>query len=56
MDREQAEPLFFPPAPPGGGYLVLGPAHLGSLDLLCLIKRIYPQTRIIAQHPIPLSR
>ncbi len=45
--------MFFPSPPPGGGFLVLNNAQLSSLDLLCAIKTIYPQTKIIAQQPIP---
>jgi len=48
-------PVFLPAAPPGGGYLVLNAAQISSLDLLCLIRTVYPHTRIIAQQMIPLT-
>jgi hypothetical protein len=39
--------------PPGGGYLILNPAQIGNWDLVCLIKRAYPRTRIEAQQMLP---
>jgi hypothetical protein len=39
--------------PPGGGFLILNKAQIGNLDLLCLIKRTYPQTKILAQQNVP---
>jgi len=53
---EAQHPLFLPAAPPGGGYLVLNEAQISCLDLLCLIRTIYPHTRIIAQHMMPTNK
>jgi hypothetical protein len=39
--------------PEGGGFLVLNQAQLGDLDLVCLIRRTFPQTKIFAQQPMP---
>lgn len=41
--------------PPGGGFLILNKAQIGNLDLLCLIKRTYPQTKIFAQQTMPVD-
>jgi hypothetical protein len=54
MTRSAPEPaLFFPAPPDGGGFLVLNRAQMSDPDLLSAIRSIYPQTRIIAQAPIP---
>jgi len=47
------EPMFLPAPPPGGGFLILNKHQIGNLDLLCLIKRTYPQTKILAQQSVP---
>jgi len=44
---------MFISAPKGGGVLVLNNLQIGNLDLICLIKRIYPQTKIVQSQPIP---
>ena len=44
--------MLFPSPPPDGGFLVLHPAQIGNLDLLCAIKTIYPRTKIIASQPL----
>jgi hypothetical protein len=46
-------PLFFPAPPAGGGFLVLNRAQMSDPDLLSAIRLIYPNTKIIAQTPIP---
>lgn len=56
MDEGSIDPksaMFYPAAPPDGGYLVLNSAQISNLDLLCLIKRNYPRTAIIPQKRIP---
>lgn len=49
-------PMFLPAPPPGGGYLVLNKAQIGCLDLICLIKTHYPNTKIIVQQLIPIDQ
>lgn len=41
--------------PKDGTFLVLSPAQISNLDLLCLIKRSHLHTEIIAQQPIPVK-
>ena len=53
MNNWNEASLFWPATPKGGGFLVLNKAQISNLDLLCAIKTIYPQTKIIPQQPIP---
>jgi hypothetical protein len=55
MNNYKDGPYMFPLAPPGGGYLVLTESQISNFDLLCAIKTIYPNTRIIAQQMIPIE-
>jgi hypothetical protein len=55
MNDFESSPPFYPAPPPGGGYLVLSESQIGNFDLLCAIKTIYPNTRIIPQQMIPTS-
>jgi len=50
---DEAKRIAWPSAPRGGGVLVLSPAVINNLDALCVLKTIYPQTRLIANEPIP---
>ena len=44
------------PAPPeGGGFIVLNRAQISDWDLVCAFRLVYPETKLIAQQPIPLS-
>ncbi len=56
MNNWKEAPLFWPIAPPGGGYLVLNKSQISNFDLLCAIKTIYPNTKIIQQQEMRNER
>ena len=56
MNDYSKAPLFWPSPPPGGGYLVLNKNQISCFDLLCAIKTIYPNTKIIQQQEIPIAK
>ena len=42
------------PAPPdGGGLIVLNAAQISDWDLVCMFRLAYPNTKLIAQKPLP---
>ena len=46
---------FLPPPPPDGGFLVLNKAQISDWDLVCLIRYVYPNTKIIAMQDLPTT-
>lgn len=48
-------PALWPAPPPGGGYLVLTKHQISNFNLVCAIRTIYPQTKIIVQQEIPIE-
>ncbi len=43
-----------PAPPPDGGYIVLSPAQISDWDLVCMFRLVYPNTKLIAQQPMPM--
>jgi hypothetical protein len=44
-----------PAPPPDGGYIILSRAQISDWDLVCMFRLAYPNTKIIAQQPVPLN-
>lgn len=42
-----------PVPPPDGGFIVLNKAQISDWDLVCMFRLVYPNTKIIAQKPLP---
>ena len=42
-----------PAPPPDGGFIVLNQAQISDWDLVCLFRLAYPNTKLIAQQPLP---
>lgn len=51
--RDVTVPMFLPAPPPDGGFLVLNDAQIGNLDLVCMIKKFYPRTKLYAGNAAP---
>jgi hypothetical protein len=50
---EDDEPVFLPPAPPGGGILVLTPTQMANERLIAAIRKYYPETKIVMSQKLP---
>ena len=44
-----------PAPPPDGGFIVLNQAQISDWDLVCLFRLAYPNTKLIAQQPLPMT-
>ena len=53
MTEEEAFALALPPAPPGGGYLVLSPLQAANEKLIAAVRKYYPKTKIVIGQKLP---
>ena len=48
-------PGALPVPPDGGGLIVLNQAQISDWDLVCMFRLAYPNTKLIAQKPLPMG-